>query len=392
MRPLRSITTALSLLGVTSLVWIVASCASQGEEPQAPAPDAATPDSGTVIEVPDAADLQVCTDGRWCAVKPPVTAPAALTGIWGTGADDVWITASPDIAIHWNGTAFDSTHLKTPQTLFGIWGTSATDIWAFSTGDAIWHNAGAAAPPGSWSAAEKPDASADPPPWNSPIYGMWGHDAHDVWAVGPAVGGQSQTVWHSEGWQAEGPNWVSTTTTPGAQPWDTEPSFNAVWGSREGEVWVVGDKGKTRYTSGWKDGAATWTVVDSGTSLDLDALWGSDTGEIWAAGVGGVMRRFTHQPNGKVAVQIVDFPSLATVRTLYGFSASDIWAAGTDGLLAHWDGTSWSLVDLGSAVQAPAGDKELFAMWASGPDDLWAVGRNVLLHKGPKLLPGTTKP
>lgn len=395
MKSLRSIATSISVIGSPFIVWIVASCATQGDElrPAALLDDASAPDTSTVIEGPDAAELQVCTDGRWCAVKLPLAEPTALTGIWGTGPSDIWLVGSPDIAIHFDGTSFTSTHLKTTQTVFGIWGASPTDLWAFSTGDAIWHNGGTVQPPGAWSAAEKQDAGADPPPWNSPIYSMWGRDAHDVWAVGPYTGGQTlSTVWHSAGWNDGNPGWVASTTTPGAEPWEIEPSFNAVWGSPSGEIWVVGERGKTRYSSGWKDGGATWTIVDSGTSLTLDAVWGTGSGDVWAAGSGGVMRRFTRRQDGKVVAEAVDFPSRATIHAIKGLSATDIWAAGSEGTLAHWDGAAWSLVDLGDAVLAPGGPKELLAVWPAGPNDVWAAGRNVLLHKGPTLLPGTTRP
>ncbi len=52
----------------------------------------------------------------------------------------------------------------------------------------------------------------------------------DIWAVGPAIEGMQRTVWHSEGWNGGAAKWVATATTPGANTWDADPSFNAVLG------------------------------------------------------------------------------------------------------------------------------------------------------------------
>jgi len=379
---------ALPLLASSALVSIVASCAAQGEAPLRPLVELdGSTDAPIVIPGPDAAALQLCTDGRWCAVASPVPAPYSFNGIWGSGPANVWIVGSPDIAIHWNGVDFSSARLGTKQTLFGIWGSGPTDVWAFSTGDVLWHHASGDLRRMEWMASHG-DAGGESA-WTSPVHGMWGRGAADVWAIGSANGGLGQaTVWHCDGWNGGAPGWVETRTTPGAMPWDSEPSFNAIWGDPDGEVWVVGDGGKTRYSSGWKDGAATWVVVDSGTSLPLHALWGTGN-EIWAAGAAGTVRRFARQPDGTVTTDDVAFPNRATIRALAGFASNDIWAGGSDGTLAHWDGTAWELVDIGVE---DATSREIFALWASGPEDVWAVGRNVFLHKGSTLLPGTATP
>lgn len=387
MKPLRSFP-ALLLTVTSALVWFVPSCASDGVELAVIPPlDGGGPDTNTVINPgPDAAALQACTDGRWCAVAAPTPGPFTFNGIWGSGANDIWLVASPDIAVHFDGISFASTHLNTKQTIFGIWGSSPSDLWAFSTGDTLWHHS--AGDVAAWSAFDT-DAGGDPSARPGIISGLWGSSPENIWAIGPVdtTLGNSATVWHCDGWNGGVPNWTPSLTTPAANPWDTDPSFNTIWGASGGEVWVVGDGGKTRYSSGWKDGAATWTVVDSGTSLALYALWGASANDVWAAGSGGVVRHFTRQQDGTIVTEDVAFPSRATIRALSGFSANDIWAGGSDGTLAHWDGTSWSLVDVGAPL---AEGSEIFALWASGPEDVWAVGRNTFLHRGSRLLPGTT--
>ena len=379
---------AASVLSGGTLVGILASCATQGEPTVGPLVDGdAATDAPTVVPGPDAAALQQCTDGRWCAVTSPAGSPYSFNGIWGSGPSDVWIAGSPDLAIHWDGSTFTSATLGTDQTIFGVWGSGPKDVWAFSTGDAFWHNETGDPRVSSWAASDR-DAGTTTD-WSAAVHAMWGRNATDVWAVGKSSFGLAQTtVWHSDGWNGGAPRWTPTTTTPGAMPWDTEPTFNAVWGTPSGEIWVVGDGGKTRYSSGWENGAATWAVVDSGTSLPLYALWGTEK-EVWAVGAFGTVRRFTRDAEGKVTTEDVAFPNHSTLRSLLGFAGNDIWAGGSDGTLAHWDGATWTLVDV--AVDDTR-LTEIFALWASSPADIWAVGRNIFLHKGTTLLPGTLTP
>ncbi len=368
----RSTPKLLGLLAGSALACLLASCASQGTESSSPATNDDADDAGTVIEVPDSGAAP-CTESGWCATSLPVPSPVSLNGIWGTDRNDVWIVGSPDLAIHWNGTEFSWSSLNTNQTIFGIWGSGPLDIWAFSTGDVLWHNSGG----GNWF---RPDRDAAPmdQPWTGPVSAMWGRSATDIWAVGLFQSVEQMTVWHSDGWNQGVPSWTPSRTTPDAMDWQPEPSFHGIWGSAAGDVWVVGEGGKTRWSPGWRDGAAQWTVVDSLTSFPLYAVWGSGSGQVWAVGGGGTVRRFTTGADGTIAVEEIPFPNRASLRALLGFGPNDLWVAGSEGTLAHWDGTSWSLVDLGTIG---AGDRELFALWASGSDDIWAVGRDALLRK-----------
>jgi len=57
-----------------------------------------------------------------------------------------------------------------------------------------------------------------------------------------------------------------------------------------------------------------------------------------------------------------------------------VWLAGSLGRLRHWDGVKWRAAEVsldGLPVQ-----KAIHAIWGSGPDDVWAVGQDVALHKG----------
>src|SRR5262249_13611271 len=107
---------------------------------------------------------------------------------------------------------------------------------------------------------------------------------------------------------------------------------------------------------------AAWPSEWSGTGLY--ALAGSSSTDLWAFGEAGLI---VHG-NG-TAWSTVASPTTATMFAAWTTSASDVWAAG-DGTVLHWHGTQWSAQNLTAAGLSD----QLGGIWASGPDDVWAVG------------------
>src|SRR4026207_2498367 len=62
----------------------------------------------------------------------------------------------------------------------------------------------------------------------------------------------------------------------------------------------------------------------------------------------------------------VQSPAAGLVTGISGTSASDVWAVGVDGIM-HFDGATWSKVDIGVAQDHPR------AVWARTPSDVWMV-------------------
>ncbi|MEM9493398.1 MAG: hypothetical protein AAGC55_29895, partial [Myxococcota bacterium] len=60
----------------------------------------------------------------------------------------------------------------------------------------------------------------------------------------------------------------------------------------------------------------------------------------------------------------LDVPLLTWV---YGFGPDNITAVGFDGTVIHWDGSVWT------AQETPT-TEDLWGVWGSAPDNLWAVG------------------
>jgi hypothetical protein len=166
----------------------------------------------------------------------------------------------------------------------------------------------------------------------------------------------------------------STAPGPGLA-WSIVPSgtvkeLDGVWGTSASNVWAVGDETILHY-----DGA-TWSTVAGGSALFgiwLFGIWGSSASDIWAVGyqAGGTPVIFHYDGANWSSV-----PSPSTelqYTSVSGSSASDVWAAGPRGFISHYDGTSWSNVPTGA-------NQVLFAVWASSPSDVWAVGIDGTFH------------
>jgi len=72
-----------------------------------------------------------------------------------------------------------------------------------------------------------------------------------------------------------------------------------------------------------------------------------------------------------------------SLRGILGFSATDIWAVGTGSVVAHWNGSQWTMVSLGTcddvACLGITNGEQLNAVWGTSSSDLFAVGETGLI-------------
>jgi hypothetical protein len=137
----------------------------------------------------------------------------------------------------------------------------------------------------------------------------------------------------------------------------------------------------------WTAGA--WRVVagpNPGASQNvLNAVYALAPDDVWAAGF-FYDAQFHAQPllvhwNGAQWTQVPAPPASATINVLQGLGASgpqDVWAVGRAyfngryGTMAlHWDGAHWAIVP---TPRPPGRVSQLRAVAAIAPDDAWAVG------------------
>jgi len=162
-------------------------------------------------------------------------------------------------------------------------------------------------------------------------------------------------------------------------------SLMSITGTSAADVYAVGadpGDGFGPYVLHY-DGSA-WQRLNTGVSGDL--WWISVTpidGEYYLAGANGVVLRYDPQANRFATFTT---PGMETLFGIWGLSASDIWAVGgnpTDesggGVLWHFDGITWSAVDLSGLL--PAGVPTLYKVWGRGATDVYAIGRSgTMLH------------
>ncbi len=151
--------------------------------------------------------------------------------------------------------------------------------------------------------AATPRISSDCAPVTLPRYdglaGVWIAPSGVVWAAG------------SDGI-------IGRRSTSGAWTWCT-PSLNTywteVWGSGDGDVWMVGTGGVVRRWNG-----VDFDAPDVGTAEELSGVWGTGPSHVFVTGTGGAVRRFDG-----ATWQVADLPAGHAARGVWGANASDVW-------------------------------------------------------------------
>ena len=227
----------------------------------------------------------------------------------------------------------------------------------------------------SWSVVPTPASS----------YGLVGVDAVDatnVWAVG---NGGLAARWDGTAWTA------TSTPVPGG-------TLHGVDGSAADNVWAVGSAGAATLTERWN--GTSWSVVPSpdpagGTGPHLEGVKTFSGADAWAVGsfsssVGPIARTLIQHWDG-TAWSIVPSPNPDTEVNLLtdvdGAAPDDVWAIGNlgheayggtprRGLVAHWDGTAWSPVNVpGTTSDGTINFPTLEDVFVVSANDVWIVGR-----------------
>lgn len=120
-------------------------------------------------------------DGNtWSEMESDIT---PLNGIWGSSSSDVFAVGDEGIILHYDGSAWSEMEGSLSGDLMDVWGSSSSDVFTvgYNNNDydydpetnngIILHYDG-----DSWSEME--DSTT------SPLYGIWGSSAYDVFAVG----------------------------------------------------------------------------------------------------------------------------------------------------------------------------------------------------------------
>ncbi|MFD3517505.1 hypothetical protein [Streptomyces sp. NPDC058657] len=202
-----------------------------------------------------------------------------------------------------------------------------------------------------------------------------GISATSAWCVGLPAAGAGPLL-----------RWDGTTWREAAFPGSTEPDvrLHSVAMDCDGRVWASGSRGGSAALL-HKDGTSwQWLAPLPAANANLYRVVRGAPGEVWVCGdlaTGGGWSGFVARWNGKWTV----LPTLGGLRLSIGdvhaAAPDDIWAVGTEAgiggppgrpgspVLAHFDGTAWTLNDPGFHVGALTGiaaDAQDRAAWISG--------------------------
>ncbi|BCJ27379.1 hypothetical protein [Actinocatenispora sera] len=221
--------------------------------------------------------------------------------------------------------------------------------------------------------------------------------ASDGWIVGNSyiVTTAGTYNWIPEPTAAHWQNgrWTTVPLAPSSDPNETSAQPNAVVSVSPTDAWAVGaqrtsDGGAVGALVEHWDGTAWDTVPNPAASTDgaqLMKVQAVSARDIWAAGFAGggssPWAPLVEHYDGTSWTR-VDVPAASTPSAFFGLSVSsstDIWAvgdqtmAGTSDtavpLVEHFDGTSWKVVD----DLPDIGNAKLTGVYAASPTDVWAT-------------------
>ncbi len=211
--------------------------------------------------------------------------------------------------------------------LWGIWGSDASNVWAVGDAGTILRRSA-----GAWQSQTVGTA---------PHLGIWGTGANSIWTAS-----QGAYLWSGTTWS----------------PLPTGGTYNSVFAVDPGNVWLVGNMGVLAKLMG---GMAV--SQNSGTSAALYRIWAIDQNNAWVVGDSTMLRwngsTWQSQPVGSVAL-----------RGIWGFNANSIFSVGHNGVALKWDGSMWTSIPSGTI-------SALYSVWGTDPSNVFAVGVNGIILK-----------
>ncbi|MDD4924267.1 MAG: IPT/TIG domain-containing protein [Dehalococcoidales bacterium] len=147
----------------------------------------------------------------------------------------------------------------------------------------------------------------------------------------------------------------------------TTTDLNAVWGSDSANIFAVGKSGAILHYDG-----TLWTPVTSATTADLNAVWGSDSANIFAVGKSGAILHY----NGTLWTPVTS-GTTAGLNAVWGSDSANIFAVGKSGAILHYNGTLWTPMTSGTTA-------DLNAVWGSSSTHVFAAGQSgtILCYDG----------
>jgi hypothetical protein len=152
------------------------------------------------------------------------------------------------------------------------------------------------------------------------VMDMWGSRNDDIFVVGEVYGEPGHVL------HFDGSDW-SPMTVPEMQ-W---PSFKGVWGFSSESVYAVGTAGVVLHYDG-----VEWSVTDTLSTDDLIDVWGRSEDDLYALGTD----KLFHFDAADWNVEVTGYAGI--LKKICGVGTNDVVAVGEMGTMLRFDGTSWS--------------------------------------------------
>jgi hypothetical protein len=246
--------------------------------------------------------------------------------VYGLPSGDLWATTSalgePGTILHYDGQAWATAFTQQQAHRWvSIWASENDDVWAAANDGHVQHFDG----------AEWEDRSFDPDP-DLGVGGIFGATRDDVWACAGKDEGYTQLILQ---WDGARFSEVFRTGT------DPELGLIGGWANNRSDVWVGGSGNQQTGQLIHFDGQA-WSAMDSDA---VYKLWSSGLNDLWITSeYDSIVSRF--DGSRWTIIRIEDFPEGDGVFGISGTSADDVWVTGSEGRIDHWDGSTWTLVQV----------------------------------------------
>jgi len=308
---------------------------TDGPKPDKLLLDSKPPDAKPPLDTKPPPDTKPLPDGSpsvlsWKPVS--VGATAALWGIWGTSASNVWAVGAQGTILRYNGSAWAKVASNTTSDLFGVWGSSASDVWAVGAGGTILHWTGS-----SWAGVASGTSKT--------IQGVWAWSASGAWAVG----------WNGLVLRYNGATWSEVAS-------GTKKKLNGVRGLNASDVWIAGEGGTILHYNG-----SAWSTSPNGQQYFQNAI-SPAAADVWSAGNNSML----HYSNNQWSLYST---YLKNLNGIWHLSSADAWAVGTDGTVLRYNGQSWNEL-------TPLTQDDLNGIWCAASTDCWIVGASGTVFHG----------
>jgi hypothetical protein len=306
------------------------------------------PESGVVEEAPS-----------WSVVAADLD--EALLSVGGSAADDVWVVGADrgkgPAALHWDGRAWQRHVTGTRGDLWWVHGfLDGTALFGGSAGTLIRWN------------GESFETMNAPSLARQTVFGIWGRDPSDVYAVGSGSG-RDGFIWHFDGKQ-----W-SNIALPAEVSLDEHgevPGLFKVWGNSE-NVYAVGAHGLLLRG----DRERGFEVVATGQETPLYTVFGDDS-EVFS--VGGDLSGVILALGKEGPLQDLSPDGAPLIQGVCMSKRGEVIGTGARGQVFARTKDGFEKVETGLTLSV----QTLHAAWFDPDDNLWAVGGNALsgLDKG----------